>query len=101
MSIIIKFPTSLDIRRFLYVVIKSLKFCRRKSYFCLRMGFRANCSIILRSELVLGNQSLLSRLILKRESCSCDSGDRYSDNSSRRSKSIGWFNLLRVEYEIL
>ena len=29
------------------------------------------------------------RLILKRESCSCDSGDRYSDNSSRRSKSIG------------
>jgi len=28
------------------------------------------------------------RLILKRESCSCDSGDRYSDNSSRRSKSI-------------
>jgi len=28
------------------------------------------------------------RLILKRESCSCDSADRYSDNSSRRSKSI-------------
>jgi len=33
--------------------------------------------------------------LMKRESCSCDGGDRQSDTSSRRSKSIGqsgaWF----------
>ena len=29
------------------------------------------------------------KLILKRESCSCDSGDRVSEAGSRRSKSIG------------
>ena len=27
--------------------------------------------------------------LMKRESCSCDSGDRLSDSNSRRSKSIG------------
>ena len=27
--------------------------------------------------------------LMKRESCSCDSGDRLSDTNSRRSKSIG------------
>ena len=27
--------------------------------------------------------------LMKRESCSCDGGDRQADNSSRRSKSIG------------
>ena len=39
------------------------------------------------------------KLILKRESCSCDSGDRVSDAGSRRSKSIGeiffWLKMLR------
>ena len=33
------------------------------------------------------------KLILKRESCSCDSGDRVSDTGSRRSKSIGGIQL--------
>ena len=27
--------------------------------------------------------------LMKRESCSCDGGDRLADNNSRRSKSIG------------
>ena len=36
-----------------------------------------------------GGQSSHKKLILKRESCSCDSGDRVSDAGSRRSKSIG------------
>ena len=36
-----------------------------------------------------GGQSGHKKLILKRESCSCDSGDRVSDAGSRRSKSIG------------
>lgn len=35
-----------------------------------------------------GGQSSHKKLILKRESCSCDSGDRVSDAGSRRSKSI-------------
>merc|ERR1719341_1636294 len=35
-----------------------------------------------------GGQSGHKKLILKRESCSCDSGDRVSDAGSRRSKSI-------------
>ena len=36
-----------------------------------------------------GQSSSHKKLILKRESCSCDSGDRVSDAGSRRSKSIG------------
>lgn len=39
-------------------------------------------------ELILTTTSEPRRLILKRESCSCDSADRLSENSSRRSKSI-------------
>ena len=34
-------------------------------------------------------QQPLKLKLMKRESCSCDSGDRQSDASSRRSKSIG------------
>ena len=40
-----------------------------------------------------GGQSSHKKLILKRESCSCDSGDRVSDAGSRRSKSIGGIQL--------
>ena len=37
-----------------------------------------------------GDQPLPMKLkLMKRESCSCDSGDRLSDSNSRRSKSIG------------
>ena len=41
-----------------------------------------------------GGQSSHKKLILKRESCSCDSGDRVSDAGSRRSKSIGGIQSL-------
>ena len=36
------------------------------------------------------------KLILKRESCSCDSGDRVSEAGSRRSKSIGERKLVTL-----
>ena len=36
------------------------------------------------------------KLILKRESCSCDSGDRVSEAGSRRSKSIGERKLVTI-----
>ena len=36
-----------------------------------------------------GEQQPMKLKLMKRESCSCDSGDRQSDTSSRRSKSIG------------
>ena len=36
-----------------------------------------------------GEQQPMKLKLMKRESCSCDSGDRQSDASSRRSKSIG------------
>ena len=41
-----------------------------------------------------GGQSGHKKLILKRESCSCDSADRVSDAGSRRSKSIGGIQSL-------
>ena len=36
-----------------------------------------------------GDQQPMKLKLMKRESCSCESGDRQSDTSSRRSKSIG------------
>ena len=35
------------------------------------------------------NQLPMKLKVMKRESCSCESGDRLSDSNSRRSKSIG------------
>ena len=41
------------------------------------------------------------KLILKRESCSCDSGDRVSEAGSRRSKSIGERKLVTHSNQLL
>ena len=36
--------------------------------------------------------------LMKRENCSCESGDRLSDGNSRRSKSIGKYFTLSLKY---
>ena len=46
-----------------------------------------------------GGQSGHKKLILKRESCSCDSADRVSDAGSRRSKSIGGIQSLLWQFQ--